>query len=161
MNGLGRVKEWIKFFTFLFSVMLLTQRIRKSCPQSEIFSLGGQYYGLDQSNAHIVQAYGTPKIFSLWFWLYKKKDFLLIMQCFKYFFLCINCRIMRHFFANLSFAAIYAITLWTPPFLLFALALVVLYSFVFSWVSQYLYLTKFYFWFDVFFIYLVVEKYQS
>ena len=30
--------------------MLLTQRIRKSCPQSEIFSLGGQYYGLGQSN---------------------------------------------------------------------------------------------------------------
>ena len=38
---------------FLFSVMLLTQRIRKSCPQSEIFSLGGQYYGLGQSRVQV------------------------------------------------------------------------------------------------------------
>lgn len=48
----------------------------------------------------------------------------------QYFFLCINCRFMRHFFANLSFAAIYAITLWTPPLSLFAPALVILYSIV-------------------------------
>ena len=47
-----RAKEWIKIFTLLFSVMLLTQRIRKSCPQSEIFSLGGQYYGLGQSSVY-------------------------------------------------------------------------------------------------------------
>ena len=32
--------------------MLLTQRIRKSCPQSEIFSLGGQYYSLGQSSVY-------------------------------------------------------------------------------------------------------------
>ena len=42
LNGLGRVKERIKIFIFLFSVMLLTQRIRKSCPQSEIFNLRGK-----------------------------------------------------------------------------------------------------------------------
>ena len=42
-----------KNFIFLFSVMLLTQRIRKSCPQSEIFSLGGQYYGLGQSTLYV------------------------------------------------------------------------------------------------------------
>ena len=40
--------------------MLLTQRIRKSCPQSEIFSLGGQYYGLGQSNVN-EQVFGLIK----------------------------------------------------------------------------------------------------
>ena len=41
--------------------MLLTQRIRKSCPQSEIFSLGGQYYGLGQSILQICLAAILPK----------------------------------------------------------------------------------------------------
>ena len=50
MNAISQVKKWIKFFKSWFSVVLLTQRMRKSCPQSEIFSLGGQYYGLGQSN---------------------------------------------------------------------------------------------------------------
>ena len=37
--------------------MILTQRIRKSCPQSEIFSLGGQYYGLGQSSDDIASEF--------------------------------------------------------------------------------------------------------
>ena len=49
LDGLGRVKKSMKKFDFHFFVLLLTQTMRKSCPQSEIFNLGGQYYGLGQS----------------------------------------------------------------------------------------------------------------
>ena len=49
LNAISRVKKLIKFFKSWFSVVLLTQRMRKSCIQSKIFSLGGQYYGLGLS----------------------------------------------------------------------------------------------------------------
>ena len=44
LNGLGRFEKWMKKFNFQFSVLLLTQRMRKSCTQSEIFSLGGKCF---------------------------------------------------------------------------------------------------------------------
>ena len=43
LDGLGRVKKSMKKFKSHFSVLLLTQTMRKSCPQSEIFSLRGKY----------------------------------------------------------------------------------------------------------------------
>ena len=49
LNAISRVKKLIKFFNFWFSVMILTQTMRKSCIWYDFFSLGGQYYGLGQS----------------------------------------------------------------------------------------------------------------
>ena len=53
LNGLGRFEEWNFFFNFQFSIMLLTQRMRKSCTQLDFVCLGGQYYGLGQSNRYL------------------------------------------------------------------------------------------------------------
>ena len=50
LNAISRVKKLIKFFNFWFSVMILTQTMRKSCIWYDFFSLGGQCYGLGQSN---------------------------------------------------------------------------------------------------------------
>ena len=43
LDGLGRLKKWTKKFNFQFFVLLLTQRMRKSCTQSEIFDLRGKF----------------------------------------------------------------------------------------------------------------------
>ena len=42
-DGLGRLKKmYEKKFNFQFSVLLLTQKMKKSCTQTKIFHLGGK-----------------------------------------------------------------------------------------------------------------------